>query len=58
MLNAHAHAESSGTKNPVKEEFDTQMADASKSPKLSTSFGINTIHNIITSMREQPVLNI
>ena len=34
------------------------MADLPKSPKLSTSFGINTIHNIITSMPEQPVLNI
>ena len=51
MLNAYAHAEASGTKNPVKEEFDEHMADIPKAPKLSTSFGINTIHNIITSMQ-------
>ena len=52
MLNAYAHAESSGTKNLVKEDPHVHMEDASKAPKLSTSFGINTIHNIITSILE------
>ena len=54
MMSLQSHGEHSG----VKVEFDEVMREASQAPKVKTSFGINSINNLISSMPEQPVLNI
>ena len=54
MMTMHSHYEPSG----VKFEFDETMGEAFKDRKGKTSFGINSINNLISSMPEKPVLNI
>ena len=58
MLASHAHAESSSSNIPPRNNFDIEMPDASKSPKLSSNFRVNSINSLISTMPKQPVLNI
>ena len=59
MLAVHQHVELSSSHNPpIRDSFDLEMPDPYKYPKLHTNFGVNSINNIISTIPDQPVLNI